>query len=289
MNSNLAGRQPKKIIDTFLFFNEIEMLKVRLEYLGPHIDFFVITEADTDFSGAKKSFFLNEEIIKNLPYSKKIIYIQKKINFSSPIWLWKRLKYCTRQSRFLWQIQNEQRNSILSGLRKFKGSDLIIFGDLDEIPSESALDFIKKIKDTNPVDSSWAMSCDQILYYYHINNCSLKEKWYGSIVTQNSFLKKQKPHKIRGMRDDLKHIPNGGWHLSYFMNADQIIKKINAIADVEKISAYKQLSFDEIQLKISTGEDLFNRGIEFSNHPQIYPPQHLIDLLTKFLPNTIKK
>jgi beta-1,4-mannosyl-glycoprotein beta-1,4-N-acetylglucosaminyltransferase len=288
MNSNLAQDHAKKIIDTFLFFNEIEMLKVRLEYLGPHVDYFVIAEADTDFSGVKKNFFLNNEKIKTLPYSEKIIYLQKKINLLSPGWLWKKIKYCTRQSRFLWQIQNEQRNSILSGLKKFKDSDLVIFGDLDEIPSESALDFIKKMVSNPHIHPSWAMSCDQLFYYYHINNCSINEKWYGSIVTQLSFIKKKKPNKIRGMRDRLEHISNGGWHLSYFMNAEQVLKKINAIADVEKISEYKKLSIEEIQVKISTGGDLFNRGIEFSPPSSSTLPKKLIDLLTKFLPNTTR-
>jgi beta-1,4-mannosyl-glycoprotein beta-1,4-N-acetylglucosaminyltransferase len=286
MNSNLPSSSPRKIIDAFLFFNEIEMLKVRLEYLGPHVDYFLIAEADTDFSGVKKKFFLNKEIIKTLPYSEKIIYLQKKINLLSPAWLWKKIKYCTRDSRFLWQIQNEQRDSILIGLKKFQNSDLVIFGDLDEIPSESALERIKIMDSNLLINPSWAMSCDQLFYYYHVNNSSINEKWYGSIVTQLSFIKDKKPHKIRGMRDDLEHISNGGWHLSYFMNAEQVLKKINAIADVEKISEYKKLSLYEVQLKISSGKDLFNRGIEFSRTSPNPPPKKLVDLLTKFLPNT---
>jgi hypothetical protein len=107
-------------------------------------------------------------------------------------------------------------------------------------------------------------------------------------VTQLSFIKKKKPNKIRGMRDRLEHISNGGWHLSYFMNAEQVLKKINAIADVEKISEYKKLSIEEIQVKISTGGDLFNRGIEFSPPSSSTLPKKLIDLLTKFLPNTTR-
>ena len=46
--------EKNKMIDAFLFFNEIEMLKIRLEYLGPVIDYFVIAEADIDFAGKKK-------------------------------------------------------------------------------------------------------------------------------------------------------------------------------------------------------------------------------------------
>ena len=52
----------RKLIDTFLFFNEIEMLKARLEYLGPVVDHFVICEANIDFAGNKKKIILNEMI-----------------------------------------------------------------------------------------------------------------------------------------------------------------------------------------------------------------------------------
>ena len=69
-----------KILDVFLFYNEVELLKARLEYLGPIVDFFVISEADTDFAGRKKSFILSPELISSLPYADKIIYHQEKIH-----------------------------------------------------------------------------------------------------------------------------------------------------------------------------------------------------------------
>ena len=42
MNTN--DKRPK-LIDSFLFFNEVDLLKVRLEYLGPIVDYFIIVEA----------------------------------------------------------------------------------------------------------------------------------------------------------------------------------------------------------------------------------------------------
>ena len=42
-----------KIIDSFLFHNEFDMLKLRLEYLRDSVDYFVISECNYTFSGKK--------------------------------------------------------------------------------------------------------------------------------------------------------------------------------------------------------------------------------------------
>ena len=65
MNTN--DKRPK-LIDSFLFFNEVDLLKVRLEYLGPIVDYFIIVEANIDFSGVKKEFILSNELLASLPF-----------------------------------------------------------------------------------------------------------------------------------------------------------------------------------------------------------------------------
>jgi len=45
-----------KIIDTFLFFKEYDLLEIRLKYLDPLVDFFVIFEASQTFSDIEKRF-----------------------------------------------------------------------------------------------------------------------------------------------------------------------------------------------------------------------------------------
>ena len=84
----------KTIIDSFLFFNEIDLLKVRLKYLGEHVDYFVISEANIDFSGKKKDLYL-KDIISTLPNAEKITYQPIYINLWSLEWLLKRLRWIT--------------------------------------------------------------------------------------------------------------------------------------------------------------------------------------------------
>ena len=66
-----------KVIDSFIFFNEINMLKLRLNYLNDVVDYFLISESNYTFSGNPKPYYL-DEILKELPddITNKIIRIK---------------------------------------------------------------------------------------------------------------------------------------------------------------------------------------------------------------------
>ena len=49
-----------KIYDVFTFFNEIDLLKLRLEMLSPYVDKFVIVECVETFSGKPKPLYFEE-------------------------------------------------------------------------------------------------------------------------------------------------------------------------------------------------------------------------------------
>lgn len=91
------------IYDCFTFFNEIELLRLRLNLLAPVVDKFVIVEADKTQRGVSKQF--NFESIKNEFYEKfsdKIIYIKVT---DCPV---------LKDSKD-WAIEYFQRNAIMGG------------------------------------------------------------------------------------------------------------------------------------------------------------------------------
>ena len=45
-----------KLIDAFLFFNEVELLKFRLQYLSEVVDYFIIVEATHTHTGKEKNY-----------------------------------------------------------------------------------------------------------------------------------------------------------------------------------------------------------------------------------------
>ena len=279
-----------KLLDVFLFYNELDLLKARLEYLGPIVDYFIISEANVDFSGREKSFLLSQELIKNLPYGEKVIYHRELVELNSLAWLFKKYKYRNRKNRFLWKIQDAQRNSTLVPLKQFNANDIVLFSDLDEFPSESALDKGIKIFQSENVDhlDPWAYSLDQTFYYYNLNNAAPLDKFYGSVITNLKEFRKYLPHKFRSGKNDLAHIPDGGWHFSYFMDEEKILNKICAISDVENLSAYKNITPEEIQKKILAGSDLYDRGTSLDKNEYKKIPDAVIQVIQRYLPNCAK-
>lgn len=278
-----------KLLDVFLFYNELDLLKARLEYLGPIVDYFIISEANVDFSGRPKEFLLSQELFNTLPFANKIIYHREYLNLKSPSWLFKKLKYRNRMTRFLWKIQDTQRNSTLIPLKSFDSNDIVIFSDLDEFPSETAINkAINSLqsKKTNHLEPH-AYSLDQTFYYYNLNNAAPNDKFYGSVITILGTFRKYLPHRFRSGKNDFEHIQDGGWHFSYFMDEEKILNKILAISDVENLSQFKALSKEEISQKILSGLDLYDRKTKLSNQERHKIPTKVIAPLEKYLPNCV--
>ena len=200
------------------------------------------------------------------------------------------MKYRNRKNRFLWKIQDAQRNSTLIPLKKFNGNDIIIFSDLDEFPSESAIDEGIQLLQENNTETKKvrSYSLDQTFYYYNLNNAAPKDKFYGSVMTTLGTFRGYLPHKFRSEKNDLMHITKGGWHFSYFMDEEKILNKIFAISDVENLSAYKNISAAEIKKKIISGSDLYDRGTTLDDQEYKKIPAKVIEVIQKYLPNCAK-
>ena len=116
-----------KVIDCFLFFNEIELLKLRLKELSEVVDHFVLVEAKRSFSNRKKQLFFEDRKDEFSQYSSKITHLITPNSPGNAFWRSKR--------RSAWKRQEFQRNYLSNGIRKLKPEkqDLILLSDVDEI------------------------------------------------------------------------------------------------------------------------------------------------------------
>ena len=124
-----------KIFDCVQFFNEENILDLRLNILNEYVDFFVIVESTTDHQGSAKK--LNFEINKFKKFQKKIIYVVVEDTAEAI-----KKPHIGQNS----SAEQHQRNSITKGLKNCHDDDLIIISDVDEIPDLTKLNFFDKKK-----------------------------------------------------------------------------------------------------------------------------------------------
>lgn len=68
-----------KIYDCFTFFNELDLLEIRLSELYNCVDYFVIAEGNKTHAGEPKDFIFEKNKSRYKKWMKKIIYLQVKM------------------------------------------------------------------------------------------------------------------------------------------------------------------------------------------------------------------
>ncbi len=254
-----------KIYDCFIFYNELDLLEIRLRILDPYVDYFVIVEATKTHSGKPKNLYFKENKKRFKKWDKKIIHIivedmpkPGKILFKS----WK-VNSLLGIGRFRPEIF--QRNQIKKGLKNCKAEDIILVSDLDEIPNPKKLGLMKRI-----LEREIMATFSQKMFYYYLNGF-VKDLWPGTkACTYRNFkrffnLKAERFRRLRnlrlrlfiGLKKGMGNISEGGWHFSYLGSPKSIVNKIESISHTENDQPkFKDLM--SIKKKIKEGKDLFN-------------------------------
>jgi beta-1,4-mannosyl-glycoprotein beta-1,4-N-acetylglucosaminyltransferase len=115
-----------KIFDTFMFFNEVEMLRCRLEELNNVVDRFIVVESYETHQGKKKPSYYLDNVHRFEPWagSGRIVLIRAKLQKADPV---------AREA--------EQRQWTAGGLRIAGAApeDIVLHSDVDEVPTPSAV------------------------------------------------------------------------------------------------------------------------------------------------------
>jgi len=239
-----------KIFDSFIFYNEIDLLNYRLNILDKYIDKFILVESKYTFSGKpKKLFYLeNRHLFEN--FNSKIIHIVlEDAPFKYP-----NVNYKKNQQ---WSNEYFQRIKIIDGINKINNindDDIILTSDVDEIPNPNIL---KKIHDNLlDYDRENLNKLALDMYYYNLNlRLGEGQNWHGIKLFNYKTLKNLnltfQQIRVWEHTNHVPIIPSGGWHLSYFGNVDFIINKIKSYSHQEFNN--NNLINDELQNKIKNG------------------------------------
>lgn len=209
-----------------------------MEELNADVDVFVVMESKTTFSGKPKEleFFKNRHRFSKFRH--KIQYVV----------------YRGGTSNNAWDNERWQRNYFKNILQKICfDSDLICLSDVDEIPN------FRSLKPQYEFHSPYVCLMD--LYRYGLNFKVPHSVWRGTKMMYWGDWKL----KFREMEDfrtfnswECKEIKNGGWHFSYFGDAETIVNKIESFSHTE-FDRDEFKDKNKIKNLISKGSDLFNR------------------------------
>jgi len=262
------------IIDAFSYFNEEELLELRLNYLSDLVDKFLIVEANMTHQGKEKNWNL-EGLLKNKfsKFSDKIIYYKKNIDLDE---VEKEVGWGGEKNGLLsFKLDNFQRNSIKDKLNQFDENSIILISDLDEIPSRESIKFIRNCDFT----FIQPLSFDQKLFRLNCNYL-IMEKWLGTVAVLNKVFKNYSPQFFRTNINRFSLIANSGWHFSSFGGIERVIKKFDAFAHTE-FNTEEFKDKNHIINCINSGEDIFKRNSKRKKIDKNFFPKKLLDLLNK--------
>lgn len=263
-----------KIYDCFTFYNEFDILELRLQEHWDYVDKFVIAEANTTHQGAPKDFLLEQNWDRFKDYADKIVHI--KVD-DMP------------QSTNAWVPENFQRNALARGLMDADENDIILVSDCDEMVRDAAFEYMK--------ESEHDLFATRIpLFYFKLNYMMYQpnQTLIGAIGIRRKYL--QTPQRIRDMGVGLMQrpwdyndgrqcsIPHAGWHFSYFGNEDHVKNKIKSFAHQETNNEYilNQVDLDDI-FKNKRGLDANNTNEKFEIvEVDEYFPNTVVNNLEKY-------
>lgn len=223
----MAGPLKSEVYDCFTFFNELELLRLRLEELNGVVDHFVLVESPISFSGKTKPLYYQENAHLFEPFKDKITHIIIR-EFPGLI---------GDEEKDHWYRESSSRDAILQGLTQCKDNDIILISDLDEIPKAEAIGRIKQhLSQFNGLSRSLrelfdetqlVCGLDMRLFMYTMNRENLAGWYGGSKATPYWMVLRHKPWGIKLFHHKyaMHKIPNAGWHFNTMGGKDLSLYK----------------------------------------------------------------
>lgn len=252
------------VIDCIPFFNELDILKLRLHILDPLVDRFVIEEATHTFSGLPKElcFEKNREMFEE--FLPKITYLVVD-NSPEEISTHERDKF--------------QKNALAKALTDASDEDVLILSDVDEIPNPAVLQELVKRFDP---DKIYHLAQRNFYCYLNMEEVSgnllsitgefpgvERRMWLGTKV----FAKKNIPESgIIDLREISPEDPrsvrvaDGGWHFGY-MGSCHETDVSRRVGTKVVAAAHQEYNTEdvlaEVKDRLILGEDIFGRNAVF--------------------------
>jgi hypothetical protein len=216
------------IIEYFSFYNEFDMLELKLQEHAAHVDRFVITEGNRTYNQIPKPYRLREQWQRYAPWHDRITYTQFDATGLEPGWPTERAQ---REHGITQVVPNQK--------------DIVLITDLDEFMTPWDFEFISQhIDDKREV--LFAMTC-----YWCFADVVLNRKQpaiaacrYANYIDSNTHRRPMK--EFEGSRDPYADtlVKDGGIHLTWMGDRTQFEEKL--LGSIEGYNWSKDRSSNEM-------------------------------------------
>jgi hypothetical protein len=197
------------IVDCFTFYNELDLLEIRLRVLEGVVDRFVLCEAPFTFRGTPKPLYYAENAARFARWADRIVH----------------LVYDAAPDADPWVNEWGQRAFLTTALAGLDPADQVLIGDVDEIPA--------------PENLALRASPGHILVHKQriaggYFNRIMGEGWCGTRALAAGDLGGRSLNDIRFLDyGDVHEYVDGGWHLSSLGGAAVRADKFHTLSHAE--------------------------------------------------------
>lgn len=255
-----------RVFDCFSFYDELDLLEIRLNVLNDVVDFFVLSESTRTFTGKPKPLHYDENKARFDKFAHKIRHI-----------IVDDTEY--KAETDVWQREFDQKNSVFRELHDCNKDDFVIISDVDEIVNPNAI--ISAMDNFPNSISAFKQPC-----FYYFLNCRSTEVIYMAKMAKFKYI--NSPQQLRAYPKISSHNSNklskmfyrwcwivrkrlwpcviheeGGWHFTYMKSPENISKKIMAFSHTE-FDLHEFTSVELIKSRMNNIKDPFDRDYELT-------------------------
>ena len=246
------------IVDVFPFFDEVDLLEVRLNELKDIVDVFVLTESTHTFTGKDKPLYFRENRRRF-----------QEFNIVHPVYVPSRRCKPMEYERQQKQFNLDRAFDLMSP------GDVMILGDVDEIPRASVVTLA-------PLEEWDSAGLVMTLFYYYMNCRSTVKK----VRRDSRLLRYSAPFEYNLKQNEKvdKMYYDAGWHFSFL---GDVKTKIAAWGHAPQYDKPPYNDPEHIRRCSENGEDIFMRKgrkkLDFAFTSDLsYLPQYVQENMEKF-------
>lgn len=238
-----------RIFDCFTFYNELDLLELRLQELYNTVDAFVIVEGTSTFTNRPREPIFGKHAQRFKQYMDKIRYLPVDLPGSANAW----------------DNEEAQRNAILHCLLDAEDNDLILISDVDEIPRPAAIEYMR---DADQIIYALRMTLSNFKFNYVRTNPGQYDVW--TMAGRGSVFKEITPNQLRNFRfnffgAEYRHknqgcelVEHAGWHFGYMGDNEYLRDKAQSFSHTE-VNTPEFLEHIDIDKSIAEGKE-WNRA-----------------------------